>query len=266
MAHHYPAILVAHGSFNPVHKHHLEMMVHARRRLEEAGYSVLRGFVAITNADRLSSKGAEAVTDEHRLAALKLGCDAVSGDWLTPEPRGVNFGSGRQVAKGLSVELLAEEPNATIFTVVGADTAVRYTGETKGPTVVIGRNGSTEAVREALQGLGTWRKWDLFLAEELPGEECSSTKLRQALQINDWAAVKNMCPAPVAEYLWLHRRELYGRCSAASAPVDGSCSAPAAVPGASSCTGAIAEVQEVNMEPASVNAAALGKRFRETCW
>ena len=30
-----PAFLVTHGSFNPVHRHHIEMMVRARQRLEE---------------------------------------------------------------------------------------------------------------------------------------------------------------------------------------------------------------------------------------
>merc|ERR1719162_885959 len=152
------------------------MMVHARQRLEGAGFDVVRGILGITNSRRLAQKGAEAVTDEHRLAALQLGCDGISGGWLVPDARGVNSGSGGQYVRDLAPELLAEEPNATIFKVVGADTAVRYKSELKGPTVVVCREGSTAALRAAIKDGGHGRNGDLFLVEELPGEECSSTK------------------------------------------------------------------------------------------
>merc|ERR1712216_418256 len=77
--------------------------------------------------------------------------------------------------------LLAERPGAMIFKVVGADTAVRYQGELKGPLVVVGREGSTDEVQKALQKAGRRPNHkDLFVVGELPGEECSSTKLRDA--------------------------------------------------------------------------------------
>ena len=37
-----------------------------------------------------------------------------------PEPRGVNFGSGSQCVRGLSAEIYAAQPHATIFKVIGA--------------------------------------------------------------------------------------------------------------------------------------------------
>ena len=99
----YPAVIVVHASFNPVHRQHIEMVIEARDRLEKAGYCVSKGILAITNQSRLVQKGVEAITDAHRLAALKYACDGI--DWLVPEPRGVEYGSGRQLAEGLAGEL-----------------------------------------------------------------------------------------------------------------------------------------------------------------
>jgi len=188
------------------------MMVHARQHLESKGFEVVRGFMAITPTERMLRKGAEAVTEHHRLLALQIGCDALpeTRGWLVPEPRGVHFGSGGQLIKGLSAELYREEPDATIFKVIGADTAVRYKSELKGPTVVVCRDGSTAALRAAIKDGGHGRNGDLFLVEELPGEECSSTKIRNALRLQDESVIRRLCPEPVAEYLLAHREELYG--------------------------------------------------------
>lgn len=204
------AFLLSHGSFNPVHRHHLEMMVQARCRLEAAGFEVVRGYLAITPGSRLAQKGAEALTDQHRLAALRLGCDSVPGPrgWLIAEPRGVNFGSGSALVNGLQHELQQEAPGALLFKVVGADTALRYRGERKGHVVIICRKGSTEAFRKEIGDTGS--TGGLFLVEELSGEECSSTKLRDALRAENEQAIGAMCPEPVAKYLLAHREELYG--------------------------------------------------------
>merc|ERR1711933_522028 len=45
--------------------------------------------------------------------------------------------------------------------------------------------------------------------DELPGEECSSTKLREALEHEDVAAVRGLCFDVVADYLLAHREALY---------------------------------------------------------
>eukprot|EP00931_Biecheleriopsis_adriatica_P050067 TRINITY_DN28981_c0_g2_i1.p1 TRINITY_DN28981_c0_g2~~TRINITY_DN28981_c0_g2_i1.p1 ORF type:complete len:485 (+),score=79.93 TRINITY_DN28981_c0_g2_i1:75-1529(+) len=206
-----PAFIVSHGSFNPVHRHHLEMMVRARQCLESAGYEVVRGVMAITPTTRLARKGAEAVIDYHRLEALRIGCDSMleTRGWLAPEPRGVDFGSGGQLVNGLSSEFYAQEPQATIFKVIGADVAVRYRGELKGPTVVVCREGSTKAVQAAIHGAERGRK-DLFLVDQLSGEECSSTKIRDALRLQDESVVRRLCPEAVAKYLLEKREGLYG--------------------------------------------------------
>ena len=68
-----------HGSFNPVHRHHLKAMEKAREVLNEKGIEVRKGLMAITPSKRLRQKGAEAMTDEHRLEALKIGCETIGG-------------------------------------------------------------------------------------------------------------------------------------------------------------------------------------------
>jgi len=217
-----PAFLVMHGSFNPVHRQHLEMMVSARRALEAAGFDVQQGILGITPLRRLLRKGAEPVTDAHRLAALQLACDAtceVVGPpgWLMPEGRGVKCGSGSQFVKMLLAELTARAPGAVLFKLVGADTAVRYPGELSAPTVVVCRQGSTADVHRIIQERGLVSRRDLFLTDELPGEECSSTKLREALTRQDVAAIRAMCFDVVADYLLANREDLYARDAGAGA-------------------------------------------------
>ena len=43
------AFLVFHGSFNPLHLGHVEMMRQARLRVEVGGYHAIRGVVAMTD-------------------------------------------------------------------------------------------------------------------------------------------------------------------------------------------------------------------------
>ena len=48
-----PAIIISHGSFNPVHRHHLMMMETAKHCLEENGFEVKYGVMAITAQEKL---------------------------------------------------------------------------------------------------------------------------------------------------------------------------------------------------------------------
>lgn len=50
----------------------------------------------------------------------------------------------------------------------------------------------------------------LFIVEQLPGEECSSTKVREALRTGDVEAVYSMCPPVVGDYLLANSADLYG--------------------------------------------------------
>ena len=166
------------------------------------------GIIGITPRRQLLKKGAEPVTDSQRMAALQLACGAVNDEagtglpgWLVPEIRGTRCWSGSQFARALRTELMEEAPDAMIFKVIGSDTAVRYPRELLDSTVVVCRHESTEALRWTIKERRLEQRHDLLLVDELPGEECSSTKVRKALESDDVTMVRNSCSNPVAEYL-----------------------------------------------------------------
>lgn len=182
-------------------------MVQARQCLEEAGFSVVRGVLAITSCHYLQQKGVEAVTDLHRLAVLDLACQAATGPsgWLCADGRGVQYRSVGQMITGvLRAEFNRDAPHATIFKVVGADTVIRIGakgGVTKGPAVIFNRAGSPLPAG--------YVSGKIFWVDELPGE-LSSTFLRQAIQNEDAQQIADMCSPSVVDYLIANRTSLYG--------------------------------------------------------
>jgi len=70
----------------------------------------------------------------------------------------------------------------------------------------------------------TPNRHDLFIVDELPGDECSSTKVREALQMQNVEAVQRLCLASVAEYLLAHRDRLYANSSSSAVGPSGSSS------------------------------------------
>ena len=68
------AILLSHGSFNPVHIHHIGMMKQAKNILESKGYIVVLGIMAITHNRCLQKKRCEIMKPRHRMQALRLAC------------------------------------------------------------------------------------------------------------------------------------------------------------------------------------------------
>lgn len=91
------AVIVAHGSFDPVHHHHhIEMMVAAKRRLGEEGFHVIKGRMAITSQTALQNKCEWALSDEERLHCIQLSSEDHEGarGWLHGDSRGIEFKSG----------------------------------------------------------------------------------------------------------------------------------------------------------------------------
>ena len=83
-----PVWLVTHGSFNPVHAGHVQMMLRAREALEAACRCVVGGEMAITNQRRIEGKGSAAMGDEMRLALLRQALQPHA--WLTAAPSSTN--------------------------------------------------------------------------------------------------------------------------------------------------------------------------------
>lgn len=209
--------LAAHGSFNPVHRHHVEMMVAARRVLEAAGYEVVGGVLAPAHRSHLLSKGVAAVADRHRLEALRLACAAAEGPagWLRDEPRGFDYGScHRMMAQLLQPEFEERFPGSVGFEVKGADVVNKYKSyhwDVEYPCVIVGRDGDTAELEAGLQANGVEKVLGtrLFvIRDELPG--CmSSTRLREALETGNSELTCTLCGKDVAEYLLRNASDLY---------------------------------------------------------
>ena len=67
-----PVVLVTHGSFNPVHRGHIDMMLAARAALEKQGRRVVAAEMAITGFGRIHGKNSAALSEERRLQLLQL--------------------------------------------------------------------------------------------------------------------------------------------------------------------------------------------------
>ena len=210
------AYIACHGSFNPVHRHHVEIMVKAKMKLESEGYKVIAGVLAPTHFSHLARKGVQAVLDAHRFQVLCLACEEAEGEpkgWLRSDTRGVHYGSCYKMMKNL---LSFEFPSATGFEVKGADNVVHYNSywyELQNPCIIFARAGTTAELMRGFQEAsaetgGPEGKSTYVVEAELPGD-LSSTKIRECLLFGDIAGVREMCSQRVADYLWKHRATLF---------------------------------------------------------
>ncbi|CAJ1448554.1 unnamed protein product [Effrenium voratum] len=192
-----------------VHKHHIEMMVQSKLRIEQAGFTIIGGLMAITNMDYVRrKKDADPISDEHRMAALSLACSEVPGGWLKPDRRGADFPSAGRLIQKLQAEL----PGVSVFNIVGADTVVRLCkngSKFMQPMVVVGRAGcNNRLVKETVENSEAAGA-AVFYVEELPAQ-VSSHRIRQALFDGDQELLRSQCPEAAVEYLWERREDLYG--------------------------------------------------------
>ena len=211
-----PAFLIVHGSFNPVHRQHIDMMIRAKERLEEAGYDVVRGVMAMTSREYLQRKtsgighgGAAAMKDRHRIAMLHLACSHLP--WLTVNTSHPRFTSASNMRWQLRAEFEEEAKDATIFEVVGADTIRRY-GAVRFDSIVIERAGSCWAhLRQSILASPHYPDMNIFFVRllEETAVECSGPNVRKALQTGNVEMVHTLCSQSVAEYLLRHSSDLY---------------------------------------------------------
>lgn len=203
------AVLMIHGAFNPVHKHHIEMMIHSRWRLEAAGYQVLAGYLAITNADYVKrKKESDPMSDEDRVAAIQLACDDMQTGWLHPDIRGVSAAS-----PGRMTQLYQQEhPGAVIFSACGSDSVVKLCkngSRFNQPLVVVGRPGINNALVQDTVARSEVATGAAFWVNDLPGGPISSARVRHTLINEDTKLLENLCGKLVADFLWERRTDLF---------------------------------------------------------
>jgi nicotinic acid mononucleotide adenylyltransferase len=199
-----PIVLVTHGSMNPVHSGHVDMMVRAKAALEATGFRVARGVLGITNASHIRAKGVPPIEDAERLRLLELAAASQSG-WLTHcGGRGVEVTSARQLATKLKPQL---PPQALIALVEGSDVFARYPPRqnafTDDAVLVIAPRGEGDAAKakQRREKLRAGSDKVLVLPSDARFAAVSSTRVRAALQDGDRGAVAEICGEAVATAL-----------------------------------------------------------------
>ena len=147
------AVIVAHGSFDPIHNHHIAMMIVARKRLEDEGFTVVKGFLGLTSQSALKTKCEWALSEEERLHCIRLACDdhEEAKDWIQGDLQGIRLKSGSRyrahVQEGEDDRATSPlEQEVTVFKVIGEDVEERFPKEIIGPTVVVSRKNANAVV------------------------------------------------------------------------------------------------------------------------
>jgi len=190
-------ILLSHGSFNPVHKHHVEMMVRAKCAAEKAGYVVVKGILAPTAEACLQYKcGADVLQAGVRMQAL--GAAILPHHWLEVDPRGMRMSTSASMLRQFALPELEPIGKAVGFCVQGGDA-----GEPRrhgAPCIVVDRVPSSIS-KERQQELNEDREHPHIFLEGIPGVEISSTRVRRALRAGAHDEVSELCGAEVAKVL-----------------------------------------------------------------
>eukprot|EP00971_Amphidinium_carterae_P123031 2435826-Amphidinium_carterae.1 len=178
-----PVVIVAHGSFNPVHFGHVHMMIRAKERLEEDGLRVVAGVMALAHRDWVQAKKAQVLADDVRACLIDLMCKEFHQQtWLHADERGVGYRSYWQMKPLLAMDY----PGCVFYGVWGSDST--GTSFPTGPSVCVVRRG----FEGPLQSVPDQH----YVVHEQHTHQFSSTKVRKAIASGDIAQVNTMlCPA-----------------------------------------------------------------------
>eukprot|EP00971_Amphidinium_carterae_P024581 484648-Amphidinium_carterae.1 len=178
-----PVVIVAHGSFNPVHFGHVHMMIRAKERLEEDGLKVVAGVMALAHRDWVQTKKAQVLGDDVRACLIDLMSKEYHQEaWLHSDERGVGFKSYWQMKSLLAMDY----PGCTFYGVWGSDST--GTSFPFGPSVCV--------VRRGFEGPLQSVEHAHYVVHETHTHHFSSTKVRRAIESGDIASVNSMmCPA-----------------------------------------------------------------------
>ena len=142
-----PCVLITTGAFCPIHQGHIDMMVAARKAVDEAGYDVLAAYISPGHDEYINLKIKEKAIPIHYRIKMIQEMIQLNGlqDWLLPDPWegvfnrvAVNF---TDVVYRLELYLAGLfEQKISVFFVCGADNArFALTFMQKGHCVVVGR-------------------------------------------------------------------------------------------------------------------------------
>lgn len=195
-------VLLSHGSFNPVHLHHTEMMTRAKAAAEAAGFTVVKSILACTSQGYLESKlGGDRIEQSVRMQALDAAI--ASHSWLEVDRRGMTCSSGQNMLRYTILPELSAIGEVVGFNVTGADAAsLRKHGL---PCIFVDR-GMDKISQSKLAELNKERDVPHLHVQQLASEGLSSTAVRASLRAGQRDAVIDMCGPAVAEVLWCARQ------------------------------------------------------------
>jgi len=201
---HRPVVLVTHGSMNPVHSGHIQMMARAKAVLETRLFSVVAGVIGITRASHIAGKGVLPMTDEERLRLLEHAC--ASEPWLgTCGGEGVTVMSARALAANMLPSFRKRHGGSVLtVTVEGSDVFTRWPPRPGrlDPRVVVMREGDDGKAQAQLSRIEAAQRAAVLLLAAGPNlGAVSSTLVRAALARRDRAELVRMCGEPVADAL-----------------------------------------------------------------
>lgn len=213
-----PVVLITHGSMNPVHRGHVEMMVRARSALEAEGFHVVLGIMGITDSTHIRRKGTEPLSDAMRLRLLELATEP--HNWLRHcNGHGVNCRSAFQLGGDLADSL----QGAHVAYVQGSDVFQRHPprkhASSRDLLVVVSREGDKKVPEAAgfhVLSQGKVRYGELrsgagrvlILPPSRGLAATSSTRVREAAMCGNTAAVVEMCGEAVAFEFTRHYFEI----------------------------------------------------------
>lgn len=207
-------VLVTHGSFNPVHLGHLDLMTRAKQRLEGSGFVVDAGVLAITRDEHIAKKCATRVIGEAmrlELLALAFSQDQAHG-WLSHcGGEGVDHWSAQKYAACKTFQ--QRHGGSGVALVEGSDVFLKYRNGNrqklaKGQQLLVAVREGEEEKTEALRRKLTPKLPVGASIEILPPADAkafSSTNVREMLEVEraekNKAAVERSCGKAVAEAL-----------------------------------------------------------------
>jgi nicotinate (nicotinamide) nucleotide adenylyltransferase len=207
------------GSFNPVHKEHIQIMEIARRHCEKhLNLFVVAGFLGVSSAYHVKRKlgSSSAITLKHRNKMCELAVE--NNEWISVCPYG--WANATSIARRLqkSIQLKDEHMKVEFFNVTGSDIfgnvmpneyGFRPFNQMLEDYICVSRDHCK--VFEAVRKLKNNRK-TFYFAEGSSSGSISSTRVRDLLKAEDYDPLQDYLDSKVLLYLKQNVGKIWESC------------------------------------------------------
>jgi len=207
------------GSFNPVHKEHIQIMEIARSHCEKhLNFFVVAGFLGVSSANHVKRKLglSSAITLEHRNKMCELAVE--NSDWISVCPYG--WANATSIARRLQKSIWEKDEHVKVefLNVTGSDIFGNVMpnedgfypfNETLKDYICVSRDHCK--VFEAVQKLRNSRK-TFYFAEGSSSGSISSTRVRDLLKAEDYDPLEDYLDSKVIWYLKQNLGKIWESC------------------------------------------------------